>query len=49
MNKPRFSYRDNFRFSTDKMLRWSIKIPQRIMGWPRKWAKWYRRWQEKNR
>ena len=47
MNKPRFSCRDNFRFSTDKMLRWAIKVPQRVMGWPRKWAKWYRRWERK--
>lgn len=27
---------DEWRFAVDQLVRWSIKIPQRIMGWPRK-------------
>jgi len=30
---------DNVRFALDKLIRWTIKIPQRIMGWPRKLKK----------
>lgn len=39
MEKPVFTCRDNFRFNVDKLIRWSIKVPQRIAGWPRKWRK----------
>ncbi len=42
-----FSIGDNMQFRFDKLVRWSIKVPQRVMGWPRKWAKWYRRWERK--
>lgn len=27
---------DTLRYGVDKLVRWTIKIPQRIMGWPRK-------------
>lgn len=45
--RPIFTTYDYLRFNADMLLRWSIKVPQRIMGWPRKWAKWYRRWERK--
>jgi hypothetical protein len=47
--RPHLTRCNHLQFVFDELLRLSIKIPQRIMGWPRKWAKWYRRWQEKNR
>ena len=34
--RPQFSTTDNCRFFFDRLLRWSIKVPQRIMGWPHK-------------
>ncbi len=42
-----FSVGDRLMFRFDKLVRWCIKVPQRVMGWPRKWAKWYRRWERK--
>lgn len=30
---------DEVRFTIDKIVRWTIKIPQRVAGWPRKIAK----------
>jgi hypothetical protein len=42
-----FSVGDRLMFRLDKLVRWCIKVPQRVMGWPRKWAKWYRRWERK--
>lgn len=37
--RPKFSRTDKIRFFFDRLLRWLIKIPQRIAGWPRKWRK----------
>lgn len=33
---PVFSWRDQCAFALDRTIRWTIKIPQRIMGWPAK-------------
>lgn len=34
--RPNFSMVDELAFVGNKIIRWSIKIPQRIAGWPRK-------------
>ncbi len=47
LSRPIFTTYDYLRFNADMLLRWCIKVPQRVMGWPRKWAKWYRRWERK--
>lgn len=37
--KPAFSAADKLGFAADKTVRWCIKVPQRIAGWPRKLSK----------
>jgi hypothetical protein len=37
LQKPVFGWKDNMAFVGNKLIRWMIKIPQRIAGWPRKW------------
>lgn len=39
LQKPVFGWKDNMAFVGNKIIRWMIKIPQRIAGWPRKWRK----------
>lgn len=41
-NMPRlhFGQSDYAHFRIDTMMRWCIKVPQRIAGWPRKWKRW---------
>lgn len=46
--RPVFTPRDYRTFKYDLLKRWLIKIPMRIMNWPNKWAKWYRRWRRKH-
>ena len=36
IEKPVFGWRDKMAFVGNKIIRWMIKIPQRIAGWPRK-------------
>ncbi|MBR1632039.1 MAG: hypothetical protein IJ680_09295 [Paludibacteraceae bacterium] len=43
MSLPVFGWTDRLQFVADRLVRWLIKIPQRIMGWPRKWRRWYLR------
>ena len=39
VQKPIFGPKDEMAFIGDKILRWMIKIPQRIAGWPKKLKK----------
>lgn len=34
--RPTETLSDTLRYNLDKMVRWTIKVPQRIAGWPRK-------------
>jgi hypothetical protein len=34
--KPIFTMKDQVAFLTNKVVRWMIKVPQRVAGWPRK-------------
>lgn len=44
LQKPVFHMKDKLAFVGNKMIRWTIKIPQRIAGWPKKWRqKWSKR------
>lgn len=36
MEKPEFGFLDKISFIGNKIIRWCIKIPQRIAGWPKK-------------
>lgn len=36
LEKPKFGFGDKFSFFIDKIIRWMIKIPQRVAGWPQK-------------
>lgn len=49
MTRLRFTRKNQLQFVIDLVIRWCIKVPQRIMGWPRKWVKWYNRWERKRR
>jgi hypothetical protein len=45
LQKPVFHMKDKLAFVGNKMIRWTIKIPQRIAGWPKKWRqKWSKRY-----
>jgi hypothetical protein len=48
LQRPEFTNKDYLRFRKDVLIRWSIKIPQRIANWPNKWKKWYKRRATKN-
>ncbi len=39
-----FNTKELLGFKLDLLKRWSIKIPMRVMNWPNKWVKWYKRW-----
>ena len=36
LHRPSFSIVQRFGFKVDEMCRWSIKVPQRVAGWPKK-------------
>ena len=36
LRRPSFSIVQRFGFKVDEMCRWSIKVPQRVAGWPNK-------------
>lgn len=36
LKRPQFTPKDKCRFFFDRLLRWTIKIPQRVAGWPGK-------------
>lgn len=36
LSRPSFSFVQRIGFKFDEMCRWSIKVPQRVAGWPRK-------------
>jgi len=36
LQKPTFTMKDQVAFLTNKVVRWMIKVPQRVAGWPRK-------------
>ncbi|MCQ2311749.1 MAG: hypothetical protein MJZ64_08395 [Paludibacteraceae bacterium] len=36
---PKECFSDTLRYALDKIIRWCIKVPQRIMGWPKKLKK----------
>lgn len=36
IEKPNFGFFDKLSFTGNKIIRWCIKVPQRIMGWPKK-------------
>lgn len=38
--RPRFTPGSRMGFILDGMVRWSVKVPQRVMNWPNKWRKW---------
>ena len=44
-----FSNRQKFAMFLDLALRFVIRVPQRVAAWPRKWRKWYDRWQRKRK
>lgn len=44
ISKPVFGWKDECAFVGNKIIRWAIKIPQRIAGWPKKIRKkWMKR------
>lgn len=44
MEKPVFGWKDECAFVGNKIIRWMIKVPQRIAGWPKKIRKkWMKR------
>lgn len=49
LKRPVFSKKDRFSFLLDLSVRWIIKVPQRVYGWPRKWKKWYIRYKRKKK
>ncbi len=44
MQRPIFSAADERAFKLDLLKRYPRKCVSRVMGWPRKWRKWYERW-----
>ena len=36
LSRPSFSFAQRIGFKFDEMCRWTIKVPQRVAGWPRK-------------
>jgi hypothetical protein len=36
LQKPIFEWKDKLAFVGNKVIRWTIKVPQRIAGWPKK-------------
>lgn len=47
--RPRFTKGDERAFRADLAVRYLRKCVSRVCGWPRKWCKWYRRWQRSRR
>lgn len=47
LNRLKFSTAQVVGFRLDHLLRFIIRIPQRIANWPRKWKKWYDMWRRK--
>ena len=43
--KPEISFTKRLHIVGDMLIRYIIKVVMRILGWPRKWKKWYRRYQ----
>lgn len=39
IQRPRFTWTDYLAFTWNSIVRWSIKVPQRIAGWPAKWKR----------
>lgn len=44
-----FGKEDEWAFRRDLLRRYPRKVYSRICGWPRKWRKWYDRWQRRRR
>ena len=44
LERPVFTASDRRAFQADLAVRYVKKSVSRVCGWPRKWAKWYRRW-----
>ncbi len=49
MNRPVFGPADERAFKCDLAQRYVRKCITRVLGWPRKWRKWYLRWKRKQR
>lgn len=47
MKRLTFSPTQILHFRLDHLLRFAIRVPQRIANWPRKWKKWYEQYKRK--